>query len=90
MIKSAIIKDLHDSRLRYMYISFGMFKTRYRWYARLLDVMPSVANLDGDSGADTLISWMQHANIVYSIISIFANDDFTDEVNIDDYPELFI
>lgn len=90
MIKSAIIKDLHDSRLRYMYISFGMFKTRYRWYARLLDVMPSVANLDGNSDADTFISWMQHTGTKLKIISIFANDDFTDELRIDDYPELFI
>lgn len=90
MIKSAIIEDIHDPFLRYMYLSFGMRRTRCSWYASLLDVMPSVASLDGNSNADTLISWMQRTSTKHKIISIFANDDFTDELRIDDYPELFI
>ena len=90
MINSAIIEDLDDNHQRYMYISFGMHRTRYGWYTSLLGVMPSVASLDGESGADTFISWRQHTSINPKIISIFANDDFTDELRIDDYPELFI
>ena len=90
MINSAIIEDIHDPISRYMYISFGAFCTKYGWYRSLLDVIPSVASLDGSCGADTFISWMQHTSINHKIISIFANDDFTDELRIDDYPELFI
>ena len=90
MINSAIIEDLHDSNLRYMYISFDAFCTKYGWYSSLLDVIPSVADLDGSCGADTFISWMQRTSIPYKIVSVFANTDFTDEVNIDTYPELFI
>ena len=90
MIKSAIIEDLRDPTFRYMYISFGAFRTKYDWYSSLLDVMPSVARLDGSCAADTFISWMQRTSIPYEIVSVFANADFTDEVNIDDYPELLI
>lgn len=90
MIKSAIIEDLRDPTFRYMYISFGALRTKYDWYSSLLDVMPSVARLDGSCGADTFISWIHVTSTPYKIISVFANDDFTDEVNIDDYPELFI
>ena len=90
MIKSAIVKDMHDSRLHYMYLSFGAVCTKYSWYRDLLDVMPSVASLAGISGADTFMSWMKYTSIEYKIISIFANDDFTGELRIDDYPELFI
>jgi len=90
MIKSAIIEDIYDPKLRYMYISFGALCTKYGWYSSLLDVIPSVASLDGNSGADTFISWMQRTSTKHKIISIFANNDFTDELRIDDYPELFI
>ena len=90
MINSAIIEDLHDRNQRYMYISFGTDCTKYGWYRDLLDVMPSVASLDGTSGADTFISWMQRTSVPYKIVSVFANTDFTNEVNINDYPELFI
>ena len=90
MIKSAIIEDMHDLNLRYMYISFGAFRTKYSWYRDLLDVMPSVARLQGISGADTFMSWMQRTSVPYEVVSIFANDDFTGELHIDDYPELFI
>ena len=90
MIKSVIIEDIHDPNLRYMYISFDALCTKYGWYSSLLDVIPSVADLVGNSGADTFTSWMQRTGINHKIISIFANDDFTDELRIDDYPELFI
>ena len=90
MIKSAIVKNMHDSRLRYMYISFGAVCTKYNWYRNLSDVIPSVASLNGISGADTFMSWMKYTSIKYKIISIFANDDFTGELRIDDYPELLI
>lgn len=90
MINSAIIEDLHDSSLRYMYISFDAFSTNYKWCNELLDVMPSITELREESGATTFISWMQRTRIPYEIVSVFANADFTDEVNINDYPELLI
>lgn len=90
MVKSAIIEDIHDPHLRYVYISFGILRTRYGWYASLLNVMPPVADLSGSTKADMFISWIQSTRTNYKIINIFANDDFTDELRIDDYPELLI
>ncbi len=90
MINSAIIEDLNDNNQRYMYISFGTHCIRYSWLSSLLDVMPCVAYLDGTSDANTFLHWLQYTNIKYNIISVFANDDFTGELRIDDYPELLI